>query len=558
MMMLTNHLKFWPKRLATTLPIPETSVYENLEVSARRYPNKTAILYYSGSVTYRRFKEEVDALAGLLQQQLGVGKGDRVILFMQNSPQFIIAYYAILRANAVVVPINPMNLTEELAVYVEDSEAKVAFVAQELYDQVSPLPQRTPLKHVIVVAYSDYLGMDYDLKIPPEVLEPKRTFAGDVIYWKEAISASLEPGPHLVGAEDMAVLPYTSGTTGKPKGCVHSHRSLNANTVSSAAWHDLTVNSVSLTTLPLFHVTGMLHSMNAPIFVGSTIVLMSRWNRELAATLVERHGCTHWTNIATMVVDFLANPHLSSYNVKSLLSIGGGGAPLPEAIGEKMYQLLGTRYSEGYGLSETISQTHMNPPDRPKLQCIGIPIFDVDARVIDPDTLQELGPNEQGELIINGPQVLKEYWRRPEETQKAFIELGGKQFLRTGDIVRYDEEGYFFMVDRVKRMINASGFKVWPTEVESILYRHPAIRQACVIGIPDPHRGETVKAYVILRQEEQGKLCEQDIIEWAKTQMAAYKYPRSVQFVESLPMSASGKLLWRKLQEEELEKLKRA
>jgi len=239
------------------------------------------------------------------------------------------------------------------------------------------------------------------------------------------------------------------------------------------------------------------------------------------------------------------------------MSVGGGGAPLPEVIGEKLFQLLGTRYTEGYGLSETISQTHMNPPERPKLQCIGIPIFDVDARVIDPDTLQELGPNEQGEIVINGPQVLKEYWRRPEETKKAFIELEGKKFLRTGDIARYDEEGYFFMVDRVKRMINASGFKVWPAEVESVLYRHPAIQQACVIGIPDPHRGETVKAYVILKQDERGEYCEQDIIEWAKEHMAAYKYPRLVQFVDSFPMSASGKLQWRKLQEDELKKIKR-
>lgn len=555
-MRLTNHFQFWPKRLATTLPVPETSLYDNLAVSARRYPNKIAIQYYSGSITYRRFKEEVDALAGLLQQQLGVAKGDRVILFMQNSPQFIIAYYAILRANAVVVPINPMNISGELAIYIEDSEAKVAFVAQELYDQVAPLPQRAHLEHVIVVAYSDYLEKDYDLKIPAEVLAPYQTFAGDAIYWREAISAGLEPGPLLVNAEDMAVLPYTSGTTGKPKGCVHTHRTLNANTVSSASWNNLTANSVTLTTLPLFHVTGMLHSMSAPIFAGGTIVLMSRWNRELAAALVERHGCTHWMNIATMVVDFLANPNLSSYNLKSLSSVGGGGAPLPEVIGEKLYQLLGTRYAEGYGLSETISQTHMNPPDRPKLQCMGIPAFDVDARVINPDTLQELGPNEQGEVVINGPQVLKEYWHRPEETQQAFIEIEGKQFFRTGDIAIYDEEGYFFMVDRVKRMINASGFKVWPTEVESILYRHPAIKQAGVIGVPDPHRGETVKAYVILQQNERGKVCEQDIIEWAKEQMAAYKYPRLVQFVESLPMSASGKLLWRKLQEDELDKLK--
>ncbi|MDI6881022.1 MAG: AMP-binding protein [Desulfitobacteriaceae bacterium] len=202
------------------------------------------------------------------------------------------------------------------------------------------------------------------------------------------------------------------------------------------------------------------------------------------------------------------------------------------------------------------SQTHFNPPDRPKLQCLGIPSFDVDARVLDGESSRELGPNEQGELVVNGPQVLKGYWNRPEENAAAFTEIDGKRFFRTGDIVKYDEEGYFFIVDRVKRMINAAGFKVWPTEIESILYKHPAVQQACVIGIPDERRGETVKAYVILQAGQQGKVSEEDIINWSKEQMAAYKYPRLVQFVDKLPVSASGKILWRTLQEEEAAKRK--
>ena len=555
----TRYLDFWPKRLAPSLPVPKTSLYDNLAVSARRYPDKAAIYYYGGSVSYQHFQDEVDSLAGFLQIELGVVQNDRVLLFMQNSPQFVIAYYAILRANAVVVPMSPMNVMDEVAFYINDCEATVVIAGQELYERLAPLHKSTLLQHVIVATYSDYVSPEFDLEIPDEVGAPRIDFDDpQTIYWKEAISSGLKPGPLTVSEHDMAVLPYTSGTTGRPKGCVHSHGSVNANTVGASAWTSMTANTITLTTLPLFHVTGMQHSMNAPIFAGGTIVLMTRWNRELAAALVERYGCTHWVNIATMVVDFLANPNLINYNVKSLAFVGGGGAPLPEAVGEKLFQLLGVRYAEGYGLSETISQTHFNPPDRPKLQCLGIPSFDVDARIIDLETLQELGHGEQGEVVVNGPQVMKGYWNRAEETEEAFITIAGKQFFRTGDIAKYDEEGYFFIVDRVKRMINAAGFKVWPSEVESTMFKHPAIRQACVIGVPDSKRGETVKVYVILHEAERGRVTEQDIIDWAKGTMSAYKYPRIVQFVESLPMSTSGKVLWRKLQEEEREKYKGA
>lgn len=555
----TRHLEFWPKRLAHSLPVPKTSLYDNLAVSARRYPDKAAIHYYGGSISYRQFQAEVDSLAGFLQSKLGVVQNDRVLLFMQNSPQFVIAYYAILRANAVVVPMSPMNVTDELTFYINDCEATVAITGQELYERLAPLQMSTLLQHVIVATYSDYASPEFDLEIPDEVGAPRHDFENpQTIYWQEAINSGLKPGPLTVSEYDMAVLPYTSGTTGRPKGCVHSHGSVNANTVGASAWTSMTANTITLTTLPLFHVTGMQHSMNAPIFAGGTMVLLTRWNRELAAALVERYGCTHWVNIATMVVDFLANPNLINYNVKSLAFVGGGGAPLPEAVGEKLFQLLGVRYAEGYGLSETISQTHFNPPDRPKLQCLGIPSFDVDARIIDLETLQELGLGEQGEVVVNGPQVMKGYWNRPEETEEAFITIGEKRFFRTGDIAKYDEDGYFFIVDRVKRMINAAGFKVWPSEVELTMFKHPAIRQACVIGVPDAKRGETVKAYVILHEAQRGNVTEQDIIEWAKGTMSAYKYPRIVQFVESLPMSASGKLLWRKLQEEEREKYQEA
>lgn len=550
--MMTRHYEFWPARLAKTLPIPETTVYDNLEVTTKRYSNKPAIIYYGNEISYQQLYDEVNALAGYLQKHAGVEKGDRVVLYMQNSPQYVIAFYAILRADAVVVPVNPMNIKDEVAFYLQDCDAKVAIAGQELMPNIEPHLNSTPLNQIIVTAYSEYAHKEQDYQIPDVVLAEKQMFQNEnVVAWEDALNKKATPNPAQSTPTDLCCLPYTSGTTGNPKGCMHTHKTLQANILGASVWQQITPSAVCFTTLPLFHVTGLQHSMNAPIYSGATMVMLTRWDRDTAGALIERYGCTHWINIATMVVDFLANPNLQNYDISSLKSIGGGGAPLPKAVGEKLYEITGVQYAEGYGLSETISQTHSNPGDRPKLQCMGVPQFDVDARIIDPNTEKELGPNEEGEVIIHGPQVFKGYWNRPEETESSFIEIDGKRFFRTGDIAYYDEEGYFFMVDRVKRMINASGFKVWPAEVESILYKHPAVEQAVVIGTPDPKRGETVKAFIILRENSKGTVTEEDIIEWSKTQMSAYKYPRIVEFVDELPMSGSGKILWRKLQERE-------
>jgi fatty-acyl-CoA synthase len=497
-------------------------------------------------------KDEVDRLAGYLQQRLGVKKGDRVLLFMQNCPQFIAGYYAILRANAVVVPMNSMLVTNELRYYAKDSGASVALVAQDLYPQIAPLLHEKLLKSVIVAAYSDARGELEGITIPEVVRAPRQEIhEKGVTLWKDALAMKLQPGPLTVGPDDLAVLPYTSGTTGEPKGCMHTHRTAHATAAGGVVWGAATPEGVALVTLPLFHVTGMQGGMNAPIFIGSRIVLMTRWDRDAAAAFIQRYKCTGWGNISTMMIDFLANPRLSEYDLSSIEAIGGGGAPLPAAVGERLQQLTGLSYVEGYGLSETIAATHANPLDRAKLQCLGIPFIGVDARVIDPVTLAELGPNQDGEIILCGPQVMVGYWHKPEETAKAFITLDGKRFLRTGDLGRYDEEGYFWHVDRLKRMINASGFKVWPAEVETLLYKHPAVQEACVIAAPDPRRGETVKALIVLRESYRGKVTPEEIIEWAKGEMAAYKYPRTVEFVDTLPKSGSGKVLWRVLQEQE-------
>jgi fatty-acyl-CoA synthase len=251
-----------------------------------------------------------------------------------------------------------------------------------------------------------------------------------------------------------------------------------------------------------------------------------------------------------MIQDFFMTPNIERYDLSSIQKLTGGGAAMPAAVAQRL-EKRGITYYEGYGLTETMAATHINPPGRAKQQCLGIPIYDVDSRVVDPVTLTELAAGETGEIVTHGPQVFLGYWNKPEQSAQAFLELDGKRFLRTGDLGRADEDGYFFMVDRLKRMINASGFKVWPSEVESLMYQHPAVLEACVIGTGDAHRGETVKALVVLRSESRGRIDEQSLIDWCRKHMAAYKVPRIVVFVDALPKSGSGKIQWRELQERE-------
>ncbi|WP_216831169.1 long-chain-fatty-acid--CoA ligase [Alkalihalobacterium elongatum] len=545
--MVKNHYEFWPKRISKSLTIPETSIVDNLEVSAKRYPNKAAVYFYGNVLTYKDLLEEVKKKASFLEKEFNVSRGDRVLLYMQNCPQFIISYYAILSINAIVVPINPMNKTEELAYFITDSQASVAFLDESLFDQIQPLINTTSLTQVILSNYSSYAGEDF-----PEIKNSKVSSKIDYLnvhYWKNANTVSNNVGAYSGGGTEALII-YTSGTTGDPKGCIHSHKNVQANISGTTIWGSYSPQTVALTTLPLFHVTGMQHSMNSTIQAGGTIVLMMRWDRDMAGSLIHELGCTHWVNISTMMIDFLSNPNLPQYDISSLQVVGGGGAPLPKAIGEKLYELTGILYAEGYGSTETMSQTHFNPLDRPKLQCLGIPFFDVDARVIDSDTRKPLGAGEKGEIIVNSPQLFNGYWRKDEATKSSFIEMDGKTFFLTGDIGYFDEEGYFFLVDRKKRMINASGFKVWPVEVETMMYKHPAIHSVCVIAAPDLRRGETVKALIVLN-DGYSNVTEDEIIEWCKDRMSNYKYPRKIEFVSELPISASGKVLWRKLQEKE-------
>jgi fatty-acyl-CoA synthase len=549
--MSDRHFKFWPPYAMHNLVAPATNVFYNAEVSARRYPDKPFLVFYDTAVSFADLVEEATRVAGFLENHCGVRKGDRVLLLMQNSPQFVIGYYGILRANAVVVPINPMNLTQEILRYAQDAGASTIIVSQELYPRIEPLLGKSTLKSAIVAAYSDYLKQPTVLAVPDFIGQPRLGITGPgVTLWRDVLASGLRPGPLTAGPDDLCVMPYTSGTTGLPKGCMHTHRSTMHTLVAGMRWFAIQPEVTLMSVAPLFHVTGMQGGMNGPLYVGNTVVMLPRWDRNVAAQCVERYRVSSWTAVPTMIQDFFANPDIAKYDLSSIRRLSGGGAAMPAAVAQRLLDL-GVTYYEGYGLSETMAATHINPVDHAKKQCLGIPIYDVDSRVVDPVTLKELPAGEVGEIVTHGPQVFSGYWNKPQDTAQALVEIDGKRFLRTGDLGRVDEDGYFFMVDRLKRMINAAGYKVWPTEVESLMYQHPAILEACVIGTKDAHRGETVKAVVVLRPEWCGRADAQQIIDWCRENMAAYKSPRIVEFVDALPKSGAGKIMWRELQDRE-------
>jgi len=554
------HYKVWPSRVPHTLPPAETTLWDNLRVSARRYPDKAALIFFGQALGYGALQAQAERLAGWLQHDAGVKAGDRVLLMMQNSPQFVIAFYAIMRADAVVVPVNPMSRADELAHCIADPGARVAICAADLAVHVergnAQLDAGQQLRHLLVTRYVDCMPERIDeAEQPPAAwldwLAADPPLPAWSSRWNEAMALARGPGAHRARADDLVAICYTSGTTGRPKGCMHTHRTIGHNTMAGALWNHGHAADVAFGVVPMFHITGMQYAMHAPIWLGSTNVVLPRWDRDLAGRIISRYRVTTWTNIPTMIIDLLGSPNIAQYDLTSLEQIGGGGAAMPQAVAERLEQQFGLRYLEGYGLTETAAPSHSNPPNAPKRQCLGIPFVGVDARVVDPNTLQEVAPGESGEIVVHGPQVFVGYWQRPADTEAAFFELDGKRFFRTGDLGRIDEEGYFFITDRLKRMINASGFKVWPAEVEAMLFRHPAVQEACIIGARDPYRGETVKAVIVLRDAARGSTSAEDIQRWAREHMAAYKVPQLVEFVDALPKSGSGKVMWRLLQEKE-------
>ena len=545
---------FWPRGVPTQVRVPRVPLTHYLETAAERYPDKPVVLFAGATLDYASLWQRVQALAGYLRRQLDVAHGDRVLVFSQNCPQYLVACYGIQLAGAAVVPVSPMSTAPELRYYAQDSGATIVLCAQELMEPVRACLDSGDLRHAVVFAYSDALAgvppETLDAGLPGVVTAPRAALPGPGWHgFEDAIAVGLAPPAGHPGVDDLAVLPYTSGTTGRPKGCRHSHATLLASNLASQVWRGLHMDAVFLCVAPLFHMLGFQNGMNLPVTLGATLVMMPRWSPAQAVALVERHRVTVWTAPPAMVMDFFSQPEASTHDLSSLALLSGGGAAMPEAVATMLAERFGLQYGEAYGLTETAAFLHANPLARGKRQCLGLPTQGVESRIVDPETLHPLPPGEVGELVTRGPQVMLGYWRNPAADAAAFIELDGRTFFRTGDLASVDEDGYFFFRDRLKRMINASGYKVWPAEVESMLFEHPAIQEACVIGVPDPRRGETVRALVVRSPKAADPLTEDALIAWCRTRMAAYKVPRSIRFMASLPRSGTGKVAWRELQE---------
>ncbi len=549
----------WPQGVPRDIEAPRQSIWQNLATTAARTPTGISLRFLDSALTWEQLRDQAERVAGWLRSA-GVGRGDRVILFGQNSPQFVASFFAILRADAVVVPINPMNKAAELGHYIRDSGARVALAASDIAPELiaanAGLPAADRLDAVLAFRYVDAIDEDRRGSVPAAWLGwmsaplPDGDGATAVTGWLSALTSVPLAEPARNGSDDLAVLPYTSGTTGLPKGCMHTHATLMHNIVAIGVWNEVEADAVILSVVPMFHVTGMVVVMNSAIYRGITQVVLPRWDRQQAADAISHHRVTHWTNIPTMVIDLMAMPGIDKVDLSSLRYIGGGGAAMPAALAERLERQFGLRYTEGYGLTETAAPTHSNPHAHPKRGCLGIPFIGVAAYVADPTTLAALPQGEQGEIMVSGPQVFTGYWKHPDATGAAFFERDGRQWFRTGDLGYIDPDGYFFITDRIKRMINSSGYKVWPAEIEQLMHHHPAIQEVCIIGSRDAYRGETVKAVVVLRPDAEG-ITEQGLIDWSRERMAAYKHPRVVEFVDALPRSGSGKLMWRLVQEQE-------
>jgi len=552
-------LKNYEPQVPHTIKYPERPLYTNLEESARKYPDATATIFMDAKLTYAQINALADRFAAALQQ-LGVKKGDRVAIYLANCPQFIIGYYGALKAGAIVVSFNPLYAAREVEHQLKDSGAETMLVMSRFYPIVKSVRDRTALKHVIVTNIKEYFPplIKFLFTVAKEKQEGDRQdISGEPnTYWFQDLlkKAPAKPAPVEVYPSDTACLLYTGGTTGVPKGAELSHANLMANAVMCRHWlHDIQeTKEVILTALPLYHSYGMTTCMNLGVYVAAALLLIPN-PRDIPTMMksIDKYHPTLFPGVPTMYVAFNNFPDLHKYNVKSIRACISGAAGLPVEVQAKFQELTGARLVEGYGLSEASPVTHANPIyGKNKIGTIGLPWPDTDAKIVDLETgTKELPPGEIGELIVRGPQVMKGYWNMPEET--ALVLRNG--WLYTGDIAKMDEEGYFQIVDRKKDMIIAGGFNIYPRDVEEVLYQHPKVKEAVVAGIPDPYRGETVKAYIVLKEGETAT--EEEIIEFCRGKMAKYKVPTAVEFRSELPKTIVGKILRRMLVEEEKKKM---
>ena len=534
-------LKSYPAGMPHTLDYPSAPLYHFLQESAKRFPARPALIYPDGpdernpvTKTYAVLEDESNRFAAALVS-LGIVRGDRVAYFIQNSPELVVGFYGILKAGAVPVPCNVMYRAEEFAYHLKDSGAKALLCEAELYPTAREILGQTAVAHVVIV------GGDFD----PDP---------DLYQWGSLLESStpLERLPELDPAQDLALLPYTGGTTGIPKGSMLTHANLVANALQFRDWFGYEPGrEVFIATLPLFHIGGIAGVMSVPLAAGATIVLFRRFNANRVLQAIQDYRATRFLGVPTMYIALLNHEAADSFDLSSLRPSRTSAAPLPRAVKESFDSLVGHEVLiEGYGLTETSPLTHANPVDCAQPGSIGVPLPDTDARIFDAEFGTEVMPlGEIGELALRGPQVMQGYWNNPDETA-ASIRDG---WFYTGDLAYMDDHGYFYIVDRKKDVINAAGFKVWPREVEEVLYQHPSVRVAAVFGVPDNYRGETVKTVIALKENhgfDSQDMARIDILDFCHRHLANYKVPRVLDFRDELPVSAAGKVLRRVMRDE--------
>ncbi len=545
-------LKHYDEGVRPNIDYPEVPLYKLLEESARKYPDKPALVFFGKKITYRELDDISDRVASFLKD-LGIGKGDRVIVDLPNTPHYAAAYYGILKTGAVVVQCNPMYTEREIRYIVDNSEAEYGFFIEFVYPRIKKLIDEGKLKKVVICKIEDYLPFPLNVLYKFKKQKVSIDSRKEVIHWKDVLKyPPTKDRPEINPKEDVAIFLYTGGTTGVPKAVMSTHFNLVANAYQVLEWlPEKNPNEVFLGVLPYFHSYGMTTSLNAPIAYGSTIILIPD-PRDIKRILeaIEKYRVTIFCGVPTMYNAILNHPELKKYDISSVKYCISGAAPLPIEVKREFERVTGGKLVEGYGLSETSPVTHANPLNGVNKEgSIGIPFPDTYAVVVDNDG-KVLPIGEVGELAIYGPQVMKGYWKMEEETKKVLI----NGWLLTGDMAKMDDDGYFYIVDRKKDMIIAGGYNIYPREVEEVLYEHPAVLEAAVIGVPDPYRGETVKAFIVLKPEYRGKVTEEEIIKFCRERLAAYKVPRIVEFRDELPKSTVGKILRRVLKEEELKK----
>ena len=553
----------WPEGVPTSLTYPDISVGELLRRAAKKFATRPAVTFYGKSLSYGELDAAIDRFAAGLRM-IGIRGGDRVSLVLPNTPHFIIAFFAVLRAGGVVVQTNPTYTPRELAILWSDAGVDTIVTLDLFWHSVSKALAEVGVKRVVVCDVAEFL------KTPLRQLYPikKRRDLKKQAHWPLVIPhdkgvhrfADLAATPANPSEDvrsrpdDVAVLQYTGGTTGTPKGAMLTHRNLVANATQTAAWFPAGAQGSErvLGAIPLFHVYGLTAVMLFSIVMGNEMVLYPN-PREIdqILKLINKTRPGIFPGVPTMYIAILRNPNLAKYDLRSIRACISGAAPLPNEVRKQFEAATGGRLVEGYGLTEASPVTHCNPLSGTVKECIGIPFPDTDAKIVDADDSgKDLPQGQVGELAVRGPQVMKGYWNKPDET--ATVLRDG--WLLTGDIAKMDADGYFYIVDRKKDMILCSGYNVYPREVEEVLFMHPAVAQAAAIGVPDPYRGETVKAFVVLKAGTTAT--ESEVIAFCKERLAPFKVPKAIEFATDLPMSLVGKVLRRQLRERELAKAK--